>query len=164
MLLTTKLNAKFCSCQQLFKRKTTLVVDSYIFYHFSLCGNNWFSWQQLWKSLLRGFIKGGAQHKLTGCEGDLAINLPGCFHLLFLLSFIRKSKNAQVKNLIDLLHKNLMKPLPATASWANFVLGMPSWNLHSELYCVQIRVSSSFFKNWIFSWNSWDARVKKGRK
>ena len=27
----------------------------------------------------RGFIKG----KLTGCEQDLAINLPGCFHLLF---------------------------------------------------------------------------------
>ena len=30
--------------------------------------------------------------KLTSCERDLAINLPGCFHLLFLLSFLRKTK------------------------------------------------------------------------
>ena len=41
----------------------------------------------------RGFIKGRTPGKLTGCERDLAINLPGCFHLLFLLSFIRKTKN-----------------------------------------------------------------------
>ena len=44
------------------------------------------------------FIKGWAPGKLTGCEQDLAINLPGCFHLLFLLSFITKTKNAQLKN------------------------------------------------------------------
>ena len=59
--------------------------------------------------IVRGFIKGRAPGKMTGCERDLAINLPGCF-LLFLLSVIRKTKNAQLKNLTDLLHKNLMKP------------------------------------------------------
>ena len=50
----------------------------------------------------RGFIKGRALDKLTGCERDLAINLPGCFHLLFLLSFTRKTKNAWLKNPTDL--------------------------------------------------------------
>ena len=59
----------------------------------------------------RGFIKGRAPGKLTCYERDLAINLPGCFHLLFLLAFIRKTKNAQLKNPTDLLHKDLMKPL-----------------------------------------------------
>ena len=59
----------------------------------------------------RGFIKGRALGKLTGYERDLATNLPGCFHLLFLLSFMRKIKNARLKNLTDVLHKNLMKPL-----------------------------------------------------
>ena len=59
----------------------------------------------------RGFIKGRALGKLTGCERNLAINLPGCFCLLFLLSFLRKTKNAWLKNPTDLLHKNLMKPL-----------------------------------------------------
>ena len=63
------------------------------------------------RGLCRGFIKGWAPGKLTGCERDLAINLPGCFHLLFLLSFIRKTKIARVKNTTDLLHKNVMKPL-----------------------------------------------------
>ena len=52
-----------------------------------------------------------ATGKLTGCERELAINLPGCSCLLFLLSFIRKTKNARLKNPTDLLHKNLMKPL-----------------------------------------------------
>ena len=59
----------------------------------------------------RRFIKGWAPSKLTGCEQDLAINLPGCFDLLFLLSFIRETKNAQLKNPTDLPHKNLIKPL-----------------------------------------------------
>ena len=59
----------------------------------------------------RGFIKGQAPGKLTSCEQDLAITLPGYFHLLFLLSFIRKAKNARLKNPTDLLLKNLMKPL-----------------------------------------------------
>ena len=54
---------------------------------------------------------GRAPGKLTGSERDLAINFPGCFHLLFLLSFIRKTKNTRLKNPTDLLHKNLMKPL-----------------------------------------------------
>ena len=60
-----------------------------------------------------GSIKGRAPGKLTGCERDLhvAINLPGCFCLLFLLSFIRKTKKARLKNPTHLLHKNLMKPL-----------------------------------------------------
>ena len=62
-------------------------------------------------SLLRGFIKCGASGKLTGCEPDLAINLPGCFRLLFLFSFITKNNNARLKNPTDLPHKNLMKPL-----------------------------------------------------
>jgi len=43
-----------------------------------------------------GFIKRQALDKLTGCERDLAINLPDCFGLLFLLSFIRKTKNARL--------------------------------------------------------------------
>ena len=59
----------------------------------------------------RGYIKGWALGKLTGYEQDLAINLPSCFSHLFLLSFIRKTKNAQLKNPTDLLHKNLIKPL-----------------------------------------------------
>ena len=53
----------------------------------------------------RGFIMWRAPGKLTGCERDLAINLPGCFCLLFLLSFIRKTKNARLKNPTDLPHK-----------------------------------------------------------
>ena len=61
--------------------------------------------------IFRGFIKGLAPGKLTGCEQDSAINLPGWFRRLFLLSFIRKTKNARLKNPTDLLHKNLMKPL-----------------------------------------------------
>ena len=61
--------------------------------------------------LYRGFIKGQALGKWTSCERDLAINLPGCFCLLFLLSFIRKTKNAWLINSTDLLYKNLMKPL-----------------------------------------------------
>ena len=59
----------------------------------------------------RRFIKSRVMGKLPGCERELAINLPGCFRLLFLLSFISKTKNAQLKNPTDLLHKNLMKPL-----------------------------------------------------
>ena len=55
--------------------------------------------------ILRGFIKSQAPGKLTGCERDLAINLPGCFCLLFLLPFIRKTKNARLKNPTDLLKK-----------------------------------------------------------
>ena len=51
----------------------------------------------------RGLIKGQVR--------DLAINLPGCFRLFFLLSFITKPKNARMKNPTDLQHKNLMKPL-----------------------------------------------------
>ena len=57
------------------------------------------------------YIQGVQPGKLTGCEGDLAINLPGCFRLLFLLSFIRKTRSARLKNPTDLQHKNSMKPL-----------------------------------------------------
>ena len=67
--------------------------------------------ESILKTVRRGFIKGGALGKLTGCERDLAINLPSCFRPLFLLSFIRKTKNAWLKNPTDFLHKNLMKPL-----------------------------------------------------
>ena len=42
--------------------------------------------------------------------------LPGCFRLLFLLSFIRKTKNTWLKNPTDLLHKNLMNPLHISAN------------------------------------------------
>ena len=59
--------------------------------------------------ILRGLIKGWAPGKLTGC--DLTINLPGCFHLLFLLSFIRKTKNARLKNPTDLVHKKIYETL-----------------------------------------------------
>ena len=59
----------------------------------------------------KGFIHGRALGILTACERDLAINLPSCFCVLLLLSFIRKTKNARLKNPTDLLHKNLMKPL-----------------------------------------------------
>ena len=61
--------------------------------------------------MCRVFFKGRAPGKLTSCEQDLAMTLPGCFLLLYLLPFIRKTKNAWLKNLTDLLHKNLMKPL-----------------------------------------------------
>ena len=57
------------------------------------------------------FIEGRALGKLTGCERDVAISLPSCFCILFLLSFIRKAKNARLKNPTDLLHRNVMKPL-----------------------------------------------------
>ena len=53
----------------------------------------------------RGFIKGRALGKLTGCEQDFAINLPGCFRLLSLLSFIRKTKNARLKTHWPPAHK-----------------------------------------------------------
>ena len=66
---------------------------------------------QFLSCIYRGFIKGQAPGKLTGCEQDLANNLPGYFHLLFLLSFIRKTKDAWFKNPTDLLLKNWMKPL-----------------------------------------------------
>ena len=55
-----------------------------------------------------GSLRAGHRGKLTSCERDLAINLPSCFRLLFLLSSIRKTKNARLKNPTDLLHKNLM--------------------------------------------------------
>ena len=58
-----------------------------------------------------GFIKRRVPSKMTGCEQDLAMNLPRCFCLIFLVSFIRKTKNAQLKNPTDLLHKNVMEPL-----------------------------------------------------
>ena len=58
----------------------------------------------------RELIKGRARGKLTCCGQDLAINLPGGFRLLFLLSFRRKTKNVRLKTPTDLLHKNLMKP------------------------------------------------------
>ena len=61
--------------------------------------------------VIMGFIKGRALDKLTSFEQGLAINLPGCVHLLFLLPFIRKTKNAWLNNPTDLLHKNLLKPL-----------------------------------------------------
>ena len=32
-------------------------------------------------TITKGFIKGWAPGKLTGCKQDLAINLPGRFHL-----------------------------------------------------------------------------------
>ena len=62
----------------------------------------------------RGFINSRAPGKLTGCEQDF--NLPSCFRLPFLLSFIRKTKNAQLKIPTDPLHKNLMKPLTMFAN------------------------------------------------
>ena len=74
----------------------------------------------------RGFIKGRAPGKLTGCERNLAINLPGCFRLFFLLSFIRKTKNARLKTPTDLLHKNLMKPLER---WHRINQKIPRWIL-----------------------------------
>ena len=60
----------------------------------------------------RGFIKGQAPGKLTGCERDLAINLPGCFHLLFLLSFIRKTKNARLETPTDLTGAQKLNETP----------------------------------------------------
>ena len=63
-----------------------------------------------------------AEHR---AERDLAFNLPSCFHLLFWLSFIRKTKNAQLKNPTDLLHKNLMKPLANQHDLLNCM-----WNKH----------------------------------
>ena len=79
---------------------------------------------------IRGFIKGQAPGKLTSCERGLAINLPGCFCLLFLLSFIRKTKNAWLKNPTDLLYKNVMKPLiMATEFFIQIVRDTDLWGL-----------------------------------
>ena len=80
------------------------------------------------RTCTRGFIKGRAPGKLTSCERDLAINLPGCFRLLFLLSFIRKTKNARLKNPTDLLLKNLMKPLNCTHLGQLFRITRVPWN------------------------------------
>ena len=60
----------------------------------------------IWASNSGGSLRAG-----QGILTSLAINLPGCFRLLFLLSFIRKTENAWLKNPTDLLHKHLMKPL-----------------------------------------------------
>ena len=60
----------------------------------------------------RRFIKVLARDTLTPHGWDSAINLPGWFRLL-LLTFIRKTKNAWLKNPTDLQHKNLMKSLLA---------------------------------------------------
>ena len=84
-------------------------------------------------SYCRGFIKGRVLDKLTGCEWDLVINLPGCFHLLFLLSFLRKTRNACLKNPTDLLHKNFMKPL-LLCSFVN--VQMIIWSEFPHLDCM----------------------------
>ena len=100
----------------------------------------------LMKSTVRGFIKGRAPGKLTGCEQDVAINLPGCFCLLLLLTFIRKTKNAQLKNPTDLLHKNVMKPLilkgshksvdnTNESSFPSDFFGMQNWLSLRRLVC-----------------------------
>ncbi len=70
----------------------------------------------------RGLIKSRAPGKLTGCEQGSAINLPGCFCVVFLLSVI-KAKNAWLKNPTDLLHKNLMKPL----NFRESLTGLQGW-------------------------------------
>ena len=59
--------------------------------------------------LTGGSLRAGhrAPGKLTGCERDLAMTLPGCFLLLFVLPFIRKTKKTRLKNPTDLLHKKL---------------------------------------------------------
>ena len=78
--------------------------------------------------------------KLTSCERNLAINLPGCFRLLFLLSFLRKTKNAWLKTPTDLLYKNLMKPLTSVVA----ELGIrPSQTTFSvSLYCGMCHTNS----------------------
>ena len=81
-------------------------------------------------NVFRWFIKGWAPAKLTGCEQDLAINLPGCFSLLFLLSFIRKTKNAWLKTPTVLLHKNLIKPLVCMGGTGGLIFSVgssPGW-------------------------------------
>ena len=64
--------------------QTSPILKTYFLVTFSVS----FSYLQM---VPRGFIKGCAPGKLTGCKRDLATNLPGCFCLLFLLSFIRKT-------------------------------------------------------------------------
>ena len=87
-----------------------------------------------------GLIKCQAPGKLTGCERDLAINLPSCFRLIFLLSFIRKTKNVRLKKPTDLPYSNLVKPLIQTGLfysntsvnelhfWADdFLMNLKTW-------------------------------------
>ena len=90
----------------------------------------------------RGFInKGRAPGKLTGCERDLAMNLPGCFHLLFLLSFIRKTKNARLKTPTDFLHKNLMRSL---FSPIMVTFGLGNWLIKSDWYELDLLITYNF--------------------
>ena len=77
---------------------------------------------------------GRATGKLTGCERELAINLPGCFRLLFLPSFIGKTKNAQLKNSTDLLHKNLMKPLKVASIESSYDRNQRSVQVKQRLF------------------------------
>ena len=90
--------------------------------------------------MTRGFINGRALGKLTGCERDLAINLPSCFHLLFSLPIIRKTKNARLKNPTYLLHKNVMKPLDDASEESRFLsaLNAPESFVHKALKDEQI--------------------------
>ena len=102
----------------------------------------------------RGFIKDRAPSKLTSCERDLGINLPGCLRLLFLLSFIRKTKNARLKNPTDLLHKNLMKPLQEYLQkyWSSVLQTWhqkcASQNKQNDTYCIVANTLSSSLFLW----------------
>ena len=86
-----------------------------------------------------------ATGKLTGCERELAINLPGCFRLLFLFSFISKTKNAQLKNPTDLLHKNLMKPLKVASIESSYDRNQRSlrskqrWFRSKSKWCLKLQ-------------------------
>ena len=75
---------------------------------------NLYSWVENIKNIKNpgGSLRAGHRANwLAVNETLIAINLPGCFRFLFLLSFTRKTKNAQLKNPTYPLHKNLMKPL-----------------------------------------------------
>ena len=119
--------------------------DSHISTKLNICYHFFLHILDQWENKMfvtfnRGFVKGRALGKLTGCEWDLAINLPGCFRLIFLLSFIRKTKNVRLKKPTDLPYSNLVKPLIQTGLfysntsvnelhfWADdFLMNLKTW-------------------------------------
>ena len=98
-------------------------------------------------NLTQGFIKGQALGKLTGCERDLAIDLPGRFHLRFLHSFIRKNKTARLKTPTDLLHKNLMKSLLTCTCTSYTVIYISQLLLY---LCTIVAVEGKFNNEYTF--------------
>ena len=83
---------------------------------------------------------------------------PGCFRLLFLLSFIRKTKNAQLKKPTDLLHKNLMKPRHVTHI-RTYMYICSRWRCSPQVsYSSMVRASNRYLEGHGFD-SHWGLRI-----